>query len=316
MKVQLRLARAMMAVLTIAAASSCAGGADSGDGRLRVVTTTGIVGDAAARVGGERVNVTSLMGPGIDPHLYRASEGDVSLLANADLVLFNGLHLEAKMGEVLEQMGGRVATVAVTENIDRATLLSPPEFAGNFDPHIWFDVRLWMQAVERIRDAFIAEDSAGAEVYRSNADAYLKELAALDDEVRARAQTVPAERRVVVTAHDAFNYFGRAYGFEVRGLQGISTAAEAGTADVQALAAFIGERRIPAIFVESSVSPRTIEAVQAAVRARGFDVKIGGQLYSDALGDPKGPAGTYPGMVRANVQTITSALVDSVVVTP
>ncbi len=306
----------VLALTAAALLAGCAAGAESGDGRLRVVTTTGIVGDAAARVGGERVNVTSLMGPGIDPHLYRASEGDVSLLANADLVLFNGLHLEAKMGEVLEQMGGRVSTVAVSEKIDRETLLAPPEFAGNFDPHIWFDVRLWMQAVERIRDALIAADSAGAATYQANATAYLEELAALDDEVRARAQTVPAERRVVITAHDAFNYFGRAYGFEVRGLQGISTAAEAGTADVQALAQFIQERRIPAIFVESSVSPRTIEAVQAAVRARVFDVKIGGQLYSDALGDPTGPAGTYPGMVRQNVQTITSALLDTAGVTP
>ena len=301
------------AALTIAA---CAPGAESDDGRLRVVTTTGIVGDAAARVGGERIHITSLMGPGIDPHLYRASEGDVSLLANADIVFYNGLHLEAKMGEVLEQMAGRVTTVAVTENIDRATLLSPPEFAGNYDPHIWFDVRLWMQAVERIRDALVAEDSSGAEAYRANAEEYLAELAALDDEVRARAQEVPAERRVVITAHDAFNYFGRAYGFEVRGLQGISTAAEAGTADVQALAAFIQQRRIPAIFVESSVSPRTIEAVQAAVRARGFDVKIGGQLYSDALGNAGGPAGTYPGMVRHNVETITRALLDSAGATP
>lgn len=301
------------AVLVIA---GCASGAESDDGRLRVVTTTGIVGDAVGRVGGERIRVTSLMGPGIDPHLYRASEGDVSLLANADIVFYNGLHLEAKMGEVLERMVGRVTTVAVTENIDRGTLLSPPEFAGNYDPHIWFDVRLWMQAVERIRDALVAEDSSGAEVYRANAEEYLKELAALDDEVRARAQAVPAERRVVITAHDAFNYFGRAYGFEVRGLQGISTAAEAGTADVQALAVFIEQRRIPAIFVESSVSPRTIEAVQAAVRARGFDVKIGGQLYSDALGDAGGPAGTYPGMVRHNVETITRALLDSASVTP
>ena len=290
---------------------ACAPGADSSDGRLRVVTTTGIVGDAAARVGGERINLTSLMGPGIDPHLYRASEGDVSLLARADLVFYNGLHLEAKMGEVLEQMGGRVTTVAVTERIDRSTLLAPPEFAGNHDPHVWFDVRLWMQAVERIRDALIAADSAGAELYRANAAEYLTELAALDDEVRARALTVPAEQRVVITAHDAFNYFGRAYGFEVRGLQGISTAAEAGTADVQALAQFIQQRRIPAIFVESSVSPRTIEAVQAAVRARGFDVKIGGQLYSDALGNSGTPAGTYPGMVRHNVETIVTALLGS-----
>lgn len=311
-----KIIRTISIALTLAIPAACAATSDASDGKLRVVTTTGIVGDAAARVGGERVNVTSLMGPGIDPHLYRASEGDVSLLANADLVLFNGLHLEAKMGEVLEQMGGRVTTVAVSERIDRSALLAPPEFAGNFDPHIWFDVRLWMQAVERIRDAYIAADSAGADVYRANAKAYLDELAALDDEVRARAQAVPAERRVVITAHDAFNYFGRAYGFEVRGLQGISTAAEAGTADVQALAAFIEERRIPAIFVESSVSPRTIEAVQAAVRARGFDVKIGGQLYSDALGNAGTPAGTYPGMVRENVRTITSALIDSTRVTP
>ena len=312
MKAPIARLRTILGGLAIAAgAAACAAGADSSDGRLRVVTTTGIVGDAAMRVGGDRVNVTSLMGPGIDPHLYRASEGDVSLLSNADLVLFNGLHLEAKMGEVLEQMGGRVTTVAVSEKIDRSTLLAPPEFAGNFDPHIWFDVRLWMQAVERIRDALIAEDSAGAATYQANAKAYLEELGALDDEVRAKAQTVPAERRVVITAHDAFNYFGRAYGFEVRGLQGISTAAEAGTADVQALAQFIVARRIPAIFVESSVSPRTIEAVQAAVRARGFGVKIGGQLYSDALGNAGTPAGTYPGMVRANVQTITAALSDT-----
>src|SRR5688500_13031775 len=308
--------RILASALILGTTAACAAASDGGDGKLRVVTTTGIVGDAAARVGGDRINVTSLMGPGIDPHLYRASEGDVSLLSNADLVLFNGLHLEAKMGEVLEQMGGRVTTVAVSEKIDRATLLAPPEFAGNFDPHIWFDVRLWMQAVERIRDALVTADSAGAATYRANAEAYLKELAALDDEVRARARTVPAERRVVITARGAFDYFGRAYGFEVRGLQGISTAAEAGTADVQALAQFIQERRIPAIFVESSVSPRTIEAVQAAVRSRGFDVKIGGQLYSDALGDPAGPAGTYPGMVRQNVQTITSALLDSAAVTP
>lgn len=311
-----RTLRTIIAALILGTTAACAAAGDAGDGKLRVVTTTGIVGDAVARVGGDRINVTSLMGPGIDPHLYRASEGDVSLLANADLVFFNGLHLEAKMGEVLEQMSGRVTTVAVTEKIDRTTLLAPPEFAGNFDPHIWFDVRLWMQAVERIRDALIAADSAGAEAYRANAKAYLEELAALDDEVRASAQTVPADRRVVITAHDAFNYFGRAYGFEVRGLQGISTAAEAGTADVQALAAFIEQRRIPAIFVESSVSPRTIEAVQAAVRARGFDVKIGGQLYSDALGNAGTAAGTYPGMVRENVRTITSALVDTAAVTP
>jgi manganese/zinc/iron transport system substrate-binding protein len=281
---------------------------DVDDDRIAVVTTTGMIGDLASVVGGERTRVVSLMGPGVDPHLYKASEGDVRRIFRAELIFFNGLHLEARMGEVLEHMDDRTRTVAIAEALDPARLLRPPEFEGAYDPHIWFDVRLWMEMVGTVCDALIEHDPEHAAGYRERAAAYRAELGELDAYVRAQAARVPAERRVLITAHDAFNYFGRAYGFEVRGLQGISTAAEAGTADVQELSAFIAQRRIPAIFVESSVSPRSVEAVQAAVRARGYRVEIGGELYSDALGRAGSATGTYVGMVRHNIDTIVGAL--------
>jgi manganese/zinc/iron transport system substrate-binding protein len=276
---------------------------------IRIVTTIGMITDIVQIVGGERVKVTGLMGPGIDPHLYKASEGDVARLLEADIVFYGGLHLEAQMGRVLERMAdGPIRTVAVTDQIDRALLLAPPEFKGNYDPHVWFDVTLWMKAVEQVRDTLVEADPNSAPLYTANAKAYLGELADLHAYVQAQAARVPEDKRVLITAHDAFNYFGRAYGFDVRGLQGISTEAQASTANVQTLADFITERRIPAIFVESSVPQRTIEAVQAAVRDRGFDVQIGGSLYSDAMGSPGTPDGTYVGMVRHNIDTIVTAL--------
>ena len=276
--------------------------------RVRAVATTTLVADAVREVGGDRVEVVTLMGPGIDPHLYKASEGDVLRLASADIIFYNGLHLEGKMGTVLARVSERVPAVAIAEQIDPSLLRRPPEFEGAYDPHIWFDVRLWMLAVEAVRDGLMGVDPTHAAVYQANAARYLAELDELDRWVRAQVATLPPERRVLVTAHDAFGYFARAYGFEVYGLQGVSTAAEAGIADVQALTELVITRRIPAIFVETSVSPRFIEAVQEAVRARGFAVAIGGQLYSDALGDPGTQAGTYVGMVRANVETIVRAL--------
>ena len=224
------------------------------------------------------------------------------------MIFYGGLHLEAKMADVLERIADQRATQAVTDAIPRSQLLSPAQFDGQHDPHVWFDVELWQHAVEQIRDTLSELDPGSAELYRANADAYLAELRALDRYVAEQAARVPAERRVLITAHDAFNYFGTAYGFEVRGLQGISTAAEAGAGDVQALASFIAERRIPALFVESSVSPRTITAVREAVRSRGFDVEIGGSLFSDAMGDEGTPEGTYVGMVRHNVDTIVAGL--------
>ncbi len=278
---------------------------------LEVVATTGMIADTAKVVGGNHVNVKGLMGPGVDPHLYKASAGDVATLSGADIILYNGLHLEGKMSEVFEQMQKRgIRTVAVTDGIDRGVLLAPPQFGGNYDPHVWFDVSLWTKVVEDVRDSLAEADPENAGDYQSNAAAYLAELNELDGYVKSKAAEVPADKRVLITAHDAFNYFGRAYGFEVKGLQGISTEAEAGTADVQALAVFIVERQIPAIFVETSVPPKYIEAVKAAAEARGFKVKVGGSLYSDALGNPGSQAGTYTGMVRRNIDTITSALLD------
>ena len=305
------LALALIAALILSGCGRVASGAAQVDveGRqVRAVATIGMIADVVEQVGGERVTVVGLMGPGVDPHLYKASEGDVIRLAEADIVFYNGLHLEAKMAEVFERMQGRTRTVAVTDGIPRDLLLAPPAFAGAFDPHVWFDVSLWMYTVEAVRDALIDLDPGSADIYRANADRYLAELADLHAYVTAQAERIPPQQRVLITAHDAFNYFGRAYGFEVRGLQGISTATEAGTADVQELADFIVERRIRAMFVESSVSPRAIEAVQAAVRARGFEVAVGGQLYSDAMGSPGTPAGTYIGMVRHNIDTIVAAL--------
>jgi manganese/zinc/iron transport system substrate-binding protein len=306
--------RALVTILLAAVASGCGAVADTGierdvSGRpIRAVATIGMIADAVENIGGKRVDVTALMGPGVDPHLYKASEGDVIRLAETDVVFYNGLHLEAKMADVFERMRGRILTVPVGEAVPRGTRLAPADFSAAYDPHVWFDVRLWMLAGERVRDTLVALDPAHASDYRANARRYLRELAELDRYVRSEAARVPREQRVLITAHDAFKYFGRAYGFEVHGLQGISTATESGAGDIQRLADFIAERRIRAIFVESSVSPRTIEAVQEAVEARGFDVEIGGQLYSDAMGDPGTPEGTYVGMVRHNIDTIVAGL--------
>ncbi len=282
---------------------------DIGQRNIQAVATIGMIADIVREVGGDRVEVTALMGPGVDPHLYKASEGDVILLQQADIIFYNGLHLEAQMGEVLERMNENgMVTVAISEQIDPSLLSPSPTYEGYYDPHIWFDVTLWMKAVEQVRDSLIILDPTHAETYQANADAYLVELVELHKYVNIQAERIPAEQRVLITAHDAFHYFGKAYGFEVRGLQGISTETQAGTADVQALTDFIVERQIPAIFVESSVAERNIEAVQAAVQARGFDVTIGGSLFSDAMGSEGTPEGTYIGMVRHNIDTIVRAL--------
>jgi manganese/zinc/iron transport system substrate-binding protein len=281
----------------------------SGEDRLRVVATTTIVGDLVRAVAGDDVELTTLMGAGVDPHLYKPSAGDVRAMAGAELVVYNGLHLEGKMTEVLEEMAGRgVATVAVAKCVPGDRLLPVAGYDALYDPHIWFDVGLWQQAAACLRDELARLDPDHAEDHRSRGDAYIAELVALDDWVTQRVATIPEPRRVLVTAHDAFSYFGRAYGLEVRGLLGISTSAEAGTADVQELAAFIAERGLPAVFVESSVSPRFVEALVEAVAARSGEVSIGGSLYSDALGSPGGPTASYVGTVRANVETIVGAL--------
>ena len=274
---------------------------------IRVVTTVGMIADAVENVGGPRVEVEGLMGPGIDPHLYKASEGDVRRLERADVIFYGGLHLEAKMADVLERIGERRLTRAVTDGIDRSRLIAAG--GGQYDPHVWFDAdALAGSSTRGARHARRGRSGARRGVSDARggvprAARRARRRGALEERPRAGRQS-----RVIVTAHDAFGYFGRAYGYEVVGLQGISTASEAGAKDVQRLADLIATRRIPAIFVESSVSPRTIEAVQEAVRSRGFEVAIGGSLFADAMGSAGTPEGTYVGMVRHNVDTITSAL--------
>ena len=307
-----RVIRGWTVAFLLGAAIGC--GADDRDPaptvtELRVVGTTTIVADLVRTIGGPDVVVESLMGPGIDPHLYKPSAGDVRKMASANAVFYNGLHLEGKMTEVFEQMSGRgVPTVAVAECVPEEELLGVQGYSGLYDPHVWFDVQLWTRAAACARDQLGTLDPAHAADYLERGNAYIDALQELHQWVITRIQQVPSEARVLVTAHDAFSYFGRAYGVEVRGLLGVSTAAEAGAADVQELAEFIAERRIPAVFVESSVPPRYVEALQQAVQARGFDVDIGGSLYSDALGNPDSPEATYIGTVRSNVDTIVNAL--------
>ncbi len=278
------------------------------NGKLLVVATTGQIADAVRQVGGDLIDVRALMGPGVDPHLYTASEGDVALLENANIIFYNGLFLEAQMERILEQLGERKTAVPVAEAIPIEKRLASPIYEDEYDPHIWFDVGLWILVVQQIRDTLIAQDPDNTVTYTRNANAYEQELIDLHAYIQGRVNSVPKEHRVLITAHDAFNYFGQAYGFEVRGLQGISTATEASTADVQTLATFIADIQIPAIFVESSVPVRTVEAVQAAVEAKGFSVAIGGELFSDAMGDEGTPEGTYIGMVKHNIDTIVNAL--------
>lgn len=288
---------------------ACAAPANpAAEGKINVVTTIGQIADAAAIVGGEHVHVTGLMGAGVDPHLYVASEGDVTILQDAEIIFYNGLYLEAQMNQILEQISEYKTVVALAESIPLAERLASPVYDDEYDPHVWFDVQLWQYVVAAVRDAYIEFDPQNAADYQANAAAYLAELNALDAYVRQQAARVPAEQRVLITAHDAFNYFGRAYEFRVLGLQGISTQSEASTADVQELTAFIVQNQVPAIFIESSVPVRNVEALQEAVAARGFDVSIGGQLFSDAMGNPGTPQGTYLGMVRHNIDTIVSAL--------
>jgi manganese/zinc/iron transport system substrate-binding protein len=303
---------ALILLITLLAACGQTGGEPaSGEaeaGKLNVVATTGQIHDAVANIVGDAVNLTGMFGPGVDPHLYVPTESDVSLLGRADVIFYNGLHLEAQMVRVLDQMAQRgVTVVAVGDVLPEERLLS---WDSNYphDPHVWNDPELWSLGVEAIRDTLIEADPTNADLYRQNAEAYLAEIAETHEYVKAQAERIPAEQRIMITAHDAFGYFARAYGFEVRGLQGISTESEAGTADVQELADFIVSRKVPAVFVETSVSPRNIEAVQAAVRARSFEVTIGGQLYSDALGDPGTPEGTYTGMLRHNIDILVKAL--------
>lgn len=276
-------------------------------GKMKVTATTGMIADLAANVGKEHVEVSALMGPGIDPHLYKASQGDIEKMEKANLVFYNGLHLEGKMIDVFEQIGRKKPTIPVADKIEKSKLLAADN-SGTHDPHVWFDVMLWSEALNQVEEGLKKADPTHQTDYEKNAAEYRKELAALDQYAKKQLSTIPKEGRVLVTAHDAFGYFGKAYDLEVVGLQGISTDSEYGLKDVQNLVNMLVERKIKAVFVESSVPKKAIEAVVEGAKAKGHEVKIGGELFSDAMGDAGTPEGTYLGMVRHNVNTIVSAL--------
>ena len=288
--------------------SEAQGGAKKHAGKLRVTATIGMIADVARNVGGEHVEVIALMGAGVDPHLYKASQGDLEKLSSTDIVLFNGLHLEGRMADVLVNLASRVKTVQVTETIPRDRLREPAEFDGHFDPHVWFDVSLWRYSAERIRDAFVELDPANKDAYLANATAYLAKLDELHAYAKNQLAQIPETQRVLITAHDAFGYFGAAYGVEVMGIQGISTAGEYGLRDIERLVDLLVERKIKAVFVESSVPTDSIQSLIAGAKSKGHDVVNGGELFSDAMGADDTPEGTYIGMVRHNVDTIVKAL--------
>lgn len=299
---------AVVLIVMLLVVSGCSKSNGEDNDKINIVTTTTILADLAGVIGGEHVQVRALMGPGIDPHLYKASAGDVNLLHQADLIVHNGLHLEGKMGDVFENLeGAKKRIVKISEGVD-STLLISDETTNAPDPHLWFNVLLWKELSNNLLDGLIDLDPKHTVDYINNHEAYGIQLDALDAYIKAEIEKVPDTSRILITAHDAFKYFGEAYGFEVLGLQGISTTAEAGTSDVTNLANVIVTKRIKAIFVESSVPRKNIEALQEAVAAQGFDVAIGGELYSDSLGSSGSDAETYIGTVKSNIDTIVRSL--------
>ena len=278
-------------------------------GKLKVATTTTMITDLIRNIAKDSVELEGLMGSGVDPHLYKASEGDVNKLGNADLIFYNGLHLEGKLVEVFEKMEDYgIHTVALSDALDPSTFIGSEAFQGNYDPHIWFDIDNWIAIGEYAMETLAEADPKHAGYYTQNWSVYREQLIELKSQLKQKIDELEPSQRILVTAHDAFNYFGKAFGFEVVGLQGLSTATEAGVKDVQNLSNFIIEKKVKAIFVESSVPKRTIEALQAAVKAKGNEVEIGGTLYSDALGDAGTKEGEYIGMFLHNVNTMVDAL--------
>jgi manganese/zinc/iron transport system substrate-binding protein len=295
-------------LLTVSLLISC-GDKKEENGKLKVVTTTTMITDLVENIGGDLIEVNGLMGSGIDPHLYKASQGDFRKLDRADVIFYNGLHLEGKLVEVFEKMNEQAkTTIAISDGVEEKTLIGSAYFASNYDPHIWFDLGYWNEITVYVTKRLSELDPENTKAFEANRDVYLKKLKQLQTDLDKKVEELPKEKRILVTAHDAFNYYGRTFDFEVVGLQGISTATEAGVKDVQRITQFIIDNNIKAVFIESSVPRRTVEALQAAVNAQDHDVKIGGELFSDALGSAGTREGTYIGMYKHNVNTIVNAL--------
>lgn len=279
-------------------------------GKLNIVCTTNILGDMIENIGGEKIDLNVLMGPGIDPHLYKASARDTKKIAVADLVVYGGLHLEGKMAEIfgkLDRLG--INSLGVGDDLPEEDLITVDDI-GTHDPHIWFSPDLWKKCVLITAEKMGEVDPENKSFYMGNALEYIQKIDELDREIEQKISGIPPEKRVLITAHDAFNYFGREYEVEVKGLQGISTASEIAASDLIDLADFIVDNKIPAIFLENSIPQRNIDALIDAVRARGFDVKLGGELYSDSLGDIGTPEESYVGTFIYNVNTFYDAMME------
>lgn len=297
----------LLIMLSLLFFSGCSSSKENNE-NLNIVVTTTMLFDLTKIIGGEKVNVNGLMGPGIDPHLYKASAGDVTLLKEADIVIYNGLHLEGKLTDIFESLNKKNKNIIqVSDYIEKEKLIKIDD-TDIYDPHLWFDVNLWMDIARGLANELSKNDTNNTNYYQDNLKKYLKELEDLNNYIKNKVDELVLDKRILITAHDAFNYFGRTYGFEVKGLQGISTDSEAGTSDVSKLANFIFEKKVKAIFVESSIHPKTIESLQAATKARGFEVIIGGKLYSDSLGDKKSQTETYIKTFKFNIDTIVNSL--------
>lgn len=280
-------------------------GIDSEDGKIYIVTTIAQIGEPLSVIGGERVNVESLMGPSIDPHVYNATKSDIDKINNAELIFYNGLDLEANMIEIFEKLSNSKPAIAISESISEDDLLTDED--GALDPHIWFDIDLWKQALDRAVEELKEYSPDDADYFEENKQQYFSELEALKEEAE-KLKEIPEEQRYLVTAHDAFGYFGRMHDIEVVGLQGLSTEDEIGVSDINETIDLIEQYQVPAIFVESTINPNSIEAVLEGAKEKGLEVEIGGELYSDAMGEHGTEEGTYIGMYRYNVDTIYEAL--------
>lgn len=273
-----------------------------------IVCTTGMLGDAVKNIVGNKVKVITLMGPGVDPHLYKATQGDLKALSNADIIVYNGLHLEGKMGEIFEKLSTQKHIIVAADGIKQDQLINNTDFQGAYDPHLWFDVKLWQQSVQHIgQQIALLSDSLSVEIV-NNTESYTSKLDQLHLEVSQSVNQLDSSKRILITAHDAFGYFGRAYNFRVKGLQGISTTSEYGLKDISDLVDYIVQKEIKAVFVESSVSEKSLQAVVEGCKEKGHKVNIGGQLYSDAMGEENSPEGNYIGMVKHNIKTVIEGL--------
>ncbi|MFJ8064361.1 metal ABC transporter solute-binding protein, Zn/Mn family [Psychrobacillus sp. NPDC096426] len=278
------------------------------EGKPLVITTTGQIADAVKEIAGDLVEVKSLMGPGVDPHLYKATQGDLQTLEEGDIIFYNGLHLEGKMSDVFEKMEKEKTVRGIGEAIPKDRILSNEENPDLADPHIWFGIEIWQIALEEITKTLIEELPDQKDTFVKNEQAYFQKLADLSDWTASRISEIPEKQRILITAHDAFHYFGNSVGLDVRGLQGISTDSEYGLKDIQNVVDFLVENNIKAVFVESSVSDKAMKAVIEGAKEKGHTIQIGGELYSDAMGAEGTEEGTYIGMYKHNVNTIVDSL--------